>query len=68
VEKRRLRIEAERLAVEKVAKSSAEEQANEILFLRGVMIDMGADLAVMKIVRTKYATKIDWCGGRRLGE
>ena len=48
VEKRRLRIEAERLAVEKEAKSSAEEQANEIRLLRGVMVDMGADLAVMK--------------------
>ena len=48
VEKRRLRIEAERLAVEKEAKSSAEEQANEIRLLRGVMVDMGADLALIK--------------------
>ena len=48
VERRRLKIEEERLAVEKDAKSSAEEQANEIRCLRGVMVDMGADLAAIK--------------------
>lgn len=48
VERRRLKIEEERLAVEKDAKISAEEQANEIRFLRGVMVDMGADLAAIK--------------------
>ena len=48
VEKRRLQIEAEKLELDKRAKSSNEAQNKEVRVLRGLMVDIGADLAVIK--------------------
>ena len=48
VEKRRLEIEEERLVVERDAKISAEALATELRFVRGIMVDIGDELAAIR--------------------
>jgi formylglycine-generating enzyme required for sulfatase activity len=60
VEMRRLEIEEERLALERDAKSSGEALAKEIRVLRGIMLDIGDDLAgIRKGASTMLSGRLD---------
>jgi formylglycine-generating enzyme required for sulfatase activity len=60
VEMRRLEIEEERLALDRDAKSSGEALAKEIRVLRGIMLDIGDDLAgIRKGASTMLSGRLD---------